>query len=479
MKPLMISPSPQSPPPIRRISQEEPRRQGGSPSRSRFRSRPRPVVGRREVFALAIGCIGFIALTIRLYLSSERLRQRHFLHGRTEEETQQQQQGSTTSVAELVIIVSTSINFLSHFFTILTNTWLTASMLYVSFMETTASGSEMTTINTKTAATTTISTPMTPALPPPVFLAITVSIVIVGLVYHIALRHLVELPPGILPVLSDHGVHTVTPILMIVWWLVFEAPVRKLRWSDSLWTIPWPMLYVTYILFRAIVLDEQFYPYPFLNLPVIGTKQLFFNVTCLSTAFIVLGTFLVGMNHVLYDHCKNDSELDRDGISLYETKTKRTWKNWKNETRSAVSKKVTWSRTIQFSKRYCTVSLHHGIVSIDHNFFLKKIQYFLNNDQICLELLTCWHPLKLTKLVIRKKRMKHLTTVKIVFETYFVCMSVCLSTIATYDDNFNNINQRQTTQFTPSSRWRRDSRQATQPWVFSQLPYNFSSYYML
>mmetsp|Transcript_19702 Transcript_19702/g.47562 ORF Transcript_19702/g.47562 Transcript_19702/m.47562 type:complete len:348 (-) Transcript_19702:136-1179(-) len=335
-KPLMMSPSPQSPPPIRRISQQEPRRQDRSPCRSN--SRPRPVVGRRAIFALMIGCIGFIMLTIRLYLSSERLRQRRILRGHEDEEEEQQPASTAATAAELVIIVSTSINFLSHFFTILTNAWLTASMLYVSYIETRAFGSEKT-INSRTAATTTTTTPMITALPPPVFLAMTTSIVIVGIVYHIALRHLVELPPGILPILSDHGVHTITPVLMILWWLVFEAPLRKLRWSDSLWTILWPLLYVTYILFRAIVLDERFYPYPFLNLPVIGTKQLYLNVACLSMAFIMLGNCLVGMNHVLYGHCTNTNNIDKDHDDISHVGTKAN-RNWKDETVSVVSKKV-------------------------------------------------------------------------------------------------------------------------------------------
>jgi hypothetical protein len=229
------------------------------------------VVG-RTILASIISGIAFTMLSIRVYLSSQR-------------------PAST---------VWSGINFLSHYFTILTNAWLMISMLYVSYTEGIILMHRKKESSTTCPTTTTTTTKVAAALHPSYFLAMVTSIGIVGLVYHIALAHLIKLPPGILPLLSDQGLHTVVPFMTLLWWVFYEAPIRKLHWYDVAWTIPWPMTYTIYILFRAIVLDEQLYPYPFLNLPVIGTAQLCINILGLSVAFTLLGTFLIRLNHTIY-----------------------------------------------------------------------------------------------------------------------------------------------------------------------------------
>lgn len=91
--------------------------------------------------------------------------------------------------------------------------------------------------------------------------ALTLSILLVGAVYHILLAHLVEFTG--LGWWADHGLHTVVPLLCLAWWLVF-APKRELGFRDLPMFILWPCLYVAYALARGA--RDGIYPYPFLNL---------------------------------------------------------------------------------------------------------------------------------------------------------------------------------------------------------------------
>ena len=80
---------------------------------------------------------------------------------------------------------------------------------------------------------------------PGVLTAITIYIVMVGLVYQIALRQVWQ-PYG-LQMVVDELLHSVIPILVIIFWSMYES-VKPVNYSQVLkWSI-YPLLYLIYIL---------------------------------------------------------------------------------------------------------------------------------------------------------------------------------------------------------------------------------------
>lgn len=149
---------------------------------------------------------------------------------------------------------------LSQFFTILTSTLVLALMLAV------ASGA---------------------SVAPRLAQALVVSIVGAGIVYHVALAHLLDLSGPAR--LADIGVHTIVPALAVAWWLIFAPKVRSNPSAVLAW-IAWPLAYFIYILGRAAW--SGFYPYPFIDLPEIGPAGLIKNILILGLVFIAIGMAL-------------------------------------------------------------------------------------------------------------------------------------------------------------------------------------------
>jgi len=110
--------------------------------------------------------------------------------------------------------------------------------------------------------------------------AITVYIIIVGLVYQVALRHIWD-PQG-LQKLVDELLHSVIPVGALIYWSLFEK--KELRYTYILAWCLYPLLYLIFILFRGNT--SGFYPYPFVDVTAIGLQQTIIN------AFIILGLFM-------------------------------------------------------------------------------------------------------------------------------------------------------------------------------------------
>ncbi|WP_288073317.1 Pr6Pr family membrane protein [Hydrotalea sp.] len=118
--------------------------------------------------------------------------------------------------------------------------------------------------------------------------AITVYITIVGLVYQIVLRPLWQ-PVGLQkPV--DEMLHSVNPLLVIVYWYEFEAR-KQVQYRQILGWLIYPLLYLVYILIRGSF--SGFYPYPFVNVIQIGWQQTLLNALILFFVFAGLGVFLI------------------------------------------------------------------------------------------------------------------------------------------------------------------------------------------
>jgi hypothetical protein len=160
--------------------------------------------------------------------------------------------------------LETVVRFFS-FFTILTNTLVTLYFLVRSV----APGS-------KTGEW---------AARPEVGTALTVYILVVGVVYQTVLRGLVPLAGW--GILADNIIHGLVPLYMLGFWLLFVAgqavPLRTLPF----WLL-YPAAYLAYTLLRGP--SAGFYPYPFVDVAALGYGPVLRN--CLLVLLVML-TFSV------------------------------------------------------------------------------------------------------------------------------------------------------------------------------------------
>jgi hypothetical protein len=118
--------------------------------------------------------------------------------------------------------------------------------------------------------------------------AITVYITIVGLVYQILLRQIWK-PTGLQMVVNEL-LHSVIPLLVILYWYLYEDKI-KLRYKQiPVWLI-YPFAYLIYVLIRGHYSD--FYPYPFISVTEIGITQTLVNASFLIVFFFVVSAVFI------------------------------------------------------------------------------------------------------------------------------------------------------------------------------------------
>lgn len=119
------------------------------------------------------------------------------------------------------------------------------------------------------------------------------SITLVALAYHLLLRNVWD-PQG-LQWLADVLLHYVVPILYVLyWWLV--VPKASLRWTHPLLWAGYPAAYLAYALVRGSMIGS--YPYPFIDVAVIGYQQTVLNAMGLLVGFIALGLLFVALGRL-------------------------------------------------------------------------------------------------------------------------------------------------------------------------------------
>lgn len=123
---------------------------------------------------------------------------------------------------------------------------------------------------------------------------ITVVMVVVALGYHGLLAGIWQ-PHG-LAWWADQGLHTVVPGLLVLWWVRF-GPKAGLVGRDALRWIIWPVGYAVYAMVRGLV--SGFYPYPFVDVQVLGPVQAAMNIAALAVGFAVLSLLFIGVARVI------------------------------------------------------------------------------------------------------------------------------------------------------------------------------------
>jgi hypothetical protein len=198
-----------------------------------------------RIYVVLIGAIGWYALALQFYLEVNR------------------------AIAHGLSVSATIINYFSYF-TILTNLLVVVGLAFSLWMPHLSWGQFFSSPIVETATA--------------------VYITIVGLTYSLLLRHLWN-PQGLQNV-ADILLHDVMPIMYVAYWLTF-VPKDGLRCKHVLLWLTYPLAYLIYTLIHGRL--SGWYPYPFVDLSVLGYPRFLLNVAMLLGAFLGIGLLAVAI----------------------------------------------------------------------------------------------------------------------------------------------------------------------------------------
>jgi hypothetical protein len=124
--------------------------------------------------------------------------------------------------------------------------------------------------------------------------AITVYIIIVGIVYNTILRSLWQ-PQGF-QMIVDEILHSVTPVLFILFWVIF-TPTEELKWKYAFSWLVYPLVYIFYALTVGAV--TKFYPYLFVDVNRHGYTKALSNTGLVLFAIFLLSIILIATGKVV------------------------------------------------------------------------------------------------------------------------------------------------------------------------------------
>lgn len=127
-----------------------------------------------------------------------------------------------------------------------------------------------------------------------VITAVTVYIVIVGLVYTLILKGTAKLEG--LFILADNLLHTISPILFVLFWLIFVTK-ENIKWNQILLWAIFPFSYLIYSLIRGCITGD--YPYPFIDAAKIGYKHVAINSAFVLLAFVAISAAFISISRLL------------------------------------------------------------------------------------------------------------------------------------------------------------------------------------
>ncbi len=125
--------------------------------------------------------------------------------------------------------------------------------------------------------------------------AVTVYIVVVGLVYNILLRQLWS-PTGLQKIV-DELLHSFIPLLFVIHWLTF-SPKTKLQWQSVISWLIYPLVYTILILVAGNI--SRFYPYPFIDVNELGYQLVIINSLAMCLGFLILSLLLIVISKTLF-----------------------------------------------------------------------------------------------------------------------------------------------------------------------------------
>ena len=141
-----------------------------------------------------------------------------------------------------------------------------------------------------------LARPSSPLASPGAMTAAAVYILVVGVTYAWLLAGL-EKHQG-LSVWTNAGLHQVSPVLFLLYWLVF-TPKRGLRFAQALGWLAYPAAYIAYTLARGALTGR--YPYPFANAAKLGYPHALLNAVLFLLVFYLLGVGAVAIGRLRVD----------------------------------------------------------------------------------------------------------------------------------------------------------------------------------
>lgn len=118
--------------------------------------------------------------------------------------------------------------------------------------------------------------------------AITVYILIVGFVYQVMLRHIWE-PTG-LQMIVDELLHSINPLLVILYWYLYEEK-QSVKYKNIVNWLIFPFVYLIIIFMRGKI--SGFFPYPFINVNEIGFLTALTNSSMLLIIFTLTSLLFI------------------------------------------------------------------------------------------------------------------------------------------------------------------------------------------
>lgn len=123
---------------------------------------------------------------------------------------------------------------------------------------------------------------------PTVITAVTVYILIVGLVYNLILRS--QWNPQGLQLLADYMLHSITPLSALFYWIIY-VPAREVSWKHTPSWMLYPLFYLVYVIIRGSF--SNFYPYFFIDVSKLGYAKTFTNAAYVTAAFFIVALMLI------------------------------------------------------------------------------------------------------------------------------------------------------------------------------------------
>lgn len=111
------------------------------------------------------------------------------------------------------------------------------------------------------------------------------GITLTFVIFHVALAHLQELQGS--AAIADFLLHTASPILCVLGWLVF-GPRRRIDRSVVAWSFAFPVLWSVFTLTRGALIT--WYPYPFIDVTGLGYGQVAINCVIIAFVFVALAS---------------------------------------------------------------------------------------------------------------------------------------------------------------------------------------------
>jgi hypothetical protein len=136
-------------------------------------------------------------------------------------------------------------------------------------------------------------------VPPVLKGAVTLYVVITGLVYHLVLTNPASgfavgpVQRTVAESIGNQLLHTVVPLLAMLDWLAFD-PRGRFRWRYALYWLAFPLAYLAFALVRGLIVGR--YPYPFVDVRELGYDGVSISSAAFAAAFWVLGLAFVAID---------------------------------------------------------------------------------------------------------------------------------------------------------------------------------------